>query len=199
MSRSARAALHRQLRIPAGAEVLLSVGPVRQPKCQSLLVHAFREVARPHPNALLVLLGDANHPYADAIRDWTAAAGLGDRVRFEPATPDIRPWYHAADWLVVPSDVESLPRTIVEAVASGVPVASTDVGGIRELVDGDTTGFLCPPNDLEEMTRMIERALATAPERRQALASACADRARRRHAPDACVRAYADLLRRSAA
>ena len=68
-------------------------------------------------------------PYADALSTYVER--LGDpRIRIEPVQPGIHRWYHAVDVLVCASDVESLPRSMLEAMAFGRPVASTAVFGV---------------------------------------------------------------------
>lgn len=191
---AARAAARQRLGIDDGDDVLLAIGPLVPAKCQSQLVAAFAEVASGRPAARLVLLGDVPTVYASALRDRVALGGLAARVRFEPISPDPTDWYLAADWLVVASDVESMPRTVVEALAFGLPVAATAVGGIPELIDGETTGLLCRPRDTAAMIAMLERALAAGPDERLRLAAAGARKARPRHDPEACAEAYAESL-----
>jgi D-inositol-3-phosphate glycosyltransferase len=182
------------LGLPDDAQVLLAIGPIVPPKCQSMLVSAFTDVARRRDDVHLVLLGDSPALYASALRDWVASIGLNDRVHFETAASALGELYRAADWLVVASDVESLPRTIVEAFAWGLPVVATSVGGIPELVDGHSTGYLCPPRDAEALREAIERALGTDPVRRRQLAAAGAAATRGRHDPRVCADTWADLL-----
>jgi len=190
-----RAAIRERLGIAPEDDVLLSIGPVRPAKCPALLVHAFRRVLPRHPRALLVLLGDADDPYAAAMRDWVDRSDVRDRVRFASVAFDPAPWYRAADWLVLASDVESLPRTVAEALAFGLPVAATDVGGVRDLVDDATTGYLCAARDPQGLDRMLDRALAAPSGERRAMAAAGAQAVRRRLAPEASAQAYGDLLR----
>jgi glycosyltransferase involved in cell wall biosynthesis len=83
-----------------------------------------------------------------------------------PLTPDVQDWYGMADLLVCASDVESLPRTVVEAMAWELPVLATDVFGLPEIVREGETGWLCPPRDVEALAVGLERALASSAEER---------------------------------
>jgi glycosyltransferase involved in cell wall biosynthesis len=70
-------------------------------------------------------------------RAYVAAHGLGDRVRFEGGTLDPAPFYRAADVFVQPSHFEALGNTALEAMASGLPVVASGVGGLGDFcVDG---------------------------------------------------------------
>src|SRR5256885_15234251 len=79
-------------------------------------------------------LWDAGQPG----RAFAAANALGDRVRFEGGTADPAPFYRAADLFVQPSHFEALGNTAIEAMASGVPVLTSGVGGLADFcVDGE--------------------------------------------------------------
>jgi glycosyltransferase involved in cell wall biosynthesis len=191
---AARDDARRALGIEADEELLLTIGPIVPAKCQSQLVGAFARIAGRWPKATLVLLGDGPGPYASALRDRVALSELRDRVRFEPVAADLAAWYLAADWLVVPSDIESMPRTVVEALAFVLPVAATSVGGVPDLIEDGASGLLCRARDTSAMIAMLERALSMSIDDRRRLAAAGAARARPYHDPQACADAYADCL-----
>ena len=81
-------------------------------------------------------------------------------------------WYGVSDFLVCASDVESLPRTVLEAMAWERPVLATRVFGLPELIDDGRTGWLCEPRDIEALATGIDRALSTGPEERAAVGRA---------------------------
>lgn len=151
----ARAALG----IDAGARVLLSMGTIEPRKGQGLLTEAFAAVAYRHRDAVLCLVGDLKTPYSRAIAAAAARAGLQDRVRLEPVTDDAVTWYLAADALVGASDVESLPRSVLDAMALGLPVVETPVFGLGELLTDSVTGLLFEPGDLAAATDALDRLL----------------------------------------
>ena len=68
-----------------------------------------------------------------------------------------------SDLLVCASDVESLPRTVLEAMAWELPVLATAVYGLPELIDDGETGWLCAPRDVDALADGLRRALATEP------------------------------------
>ena len=138
----------RRLGLPLDATILLCLGTVEPRKGQSLLAEAFGVVAGEHPKAMLALVGAGSNRSSDALSQYVSKSGLADRVRIVPVTPDANLWYRAADALVCASDIESLPRTVIEAMAFSIPVIATRIFGLPELIDDGVTGYLYEPRDL---------------------------------------------------
>jgi glycosyltransferase involved in cell wall biosynthesis len=131
------------------------------------------------------------------LEQYIESAGLTDRVKLIPITPDVQPWYGLADFLVCASDLESLPRTVLEAMAWETPVLATDVFGVSELIVDGETGWLCEPRDLDSLSTGLDRMLRSAPEQRQVIGSASRSLVEDRHRLDRYCRQIADLLERA--
>lgn len=88
-----------------------------------------------------------------------AARGLGARVRWlHGVAPERMPrLYHAVDAFVSASHNEGLSNSLLEAMASGLPVTATDVGGHREFVSDGHTGLLVPPRDIDRLAAALRR------------------------------------------
>ena len=141
--------------------VLACVGRIEPRKAQINIAQAF---AGSRPSVAVTSRSCGRAPSRGGPREALEAlvAGFGEaRVRVEPVQPDTYRWYHAADVLVSGSDIESLPRSMIEAMGFGRPVASTAVFGIPELVTDGVDGFLCPSRDLDALRAMLERVVAT--------------------------------------
>ncbi|MFJ9784456.1 glycosyltransferase family 4 protein [Amycolatopsis sp. NPDC101161] len=162
--------VRRELGLPESATVLLNIGVSEPRKGQAPLLLAFEQVRVTHPDAHLVIVGTHESPYCDALRDYVESAGLGGSVSLVPICRDPRQWLRAADLFVNSSDIESLPRSILEAMAFGVPVVAADVFGTREIVSDSESGWLFLPNDLSALTVGLLRALDTPPETRARIA-----------------------------
>jgi glycosyltransferase involved in cell wall biosynthesis len=172
--------------------VLLCVGTIEERKAQGMLVRAFAEVAAGHPEAVLALVGHRGDAYGDIVRRYAEAVGLG-RVRIEPMTPDVYDWYALADVFVLASDVESLPRSVLEAMAFELPVLATAIFGLSDTVD-EQSGMLVPARDVAALEHGLRRMLdASAPER-AAMGAAGARGVRQRHDSRGYVAAYRRLL-----
>jgi glycosyltransferase involved in cell wall biosynthesis len=174
---------------------MLVVGTVEPRKAQANIMQAFAGSAALRDQDLqLVFVGaDAGSPYTVQLEDLVAAYG-DPRVRIEPLQPDVNRWYLACDVLVCGSDVESMPRTMLEAMAFGRPVASTDVFGIPDLVDDGDDGFLCRSRDQLALRSMLERDAGTPREELAEMGSRARRKVWARHDPEIYTRYFLDEL-----
>jgi glycosyltransferase involved in cell wall biosynthesis len=92
------------------------------------------------PNATLLILGTGEQE-----AELRAAAGEG--VIFGGASDDVAPWYRAADVFVLPSVAEGLSVAMLEALAAGLAVIVTDVGGAADVITSGEDGVIVPPDD----------------------------------------------------
>ena len=173
-----RDALRAELGFGPDDLVLLCVGVFQQRKQQLALVHAFSAFVDAHPRASLVLMG--NHPsaYATAVRRQVDAFGLAERIMVIDIDPDTYRYYQCADVLVSASDTESLPRSVLEAMAFGVPVLSTDVFGVAEVVQDGVHGWLCESASGVSLLAAFRRAITASAEERSAMSARCREAAR---------------------
>jgi D-inositol-3-phosphate glycosyltransferase len=193
-----RAAARRAAGIPEEAEVVLCVGSIEPRKAQLPLVQAFDRLASRHPRAQLVFLGGRDDPFTEELADYARSRAAAERIAIEPMTADVQPWFGLADLVVCASDVESLPRTVVEALAWETPVLATEVFGLPELIVEGETGWLCAPRDLASLAAGLERALSSSPEERSRLGRAGRAVVERRHSLQLYGREIAGLLERVA-
>ena len=167
-------------------DVILCLGTVEPRKGQAVLAKAFSQVAESHREALLLLVGKrgiAHDDYADAIDEYAKRVGLQGRIRSLPMDPEPYKWHGVSDVLVCASDLESLPRVVLEGMAFETPVLATDVFGLRELIEDGRTGYLCEARDVASLAEGLGRVLGTDPGERSAVASAGSERVRSRHDP----------------
>jgi D-inositol-3-phosphate glycosyltransferase len=171
------------------------VGSIEPRKAQVPLAEAFDLVAEQHPQARLVFVGGkAGDPNTIALESWIARSSLAERVGLVPVTPNVGEWYGMADLLVCASDVESLPRTVLEAMAWETPVLATSVFGLPELIDDGQTGWLCEPRDTLALATALSRTLDAPRATRARIARDARGLVERRHSlPDYAER-VAELL-----
>lgn len=177
------------------ADVVLNVGTIEPRKGQAALILAFAEIVDEFPDATLVVVGDTGNTYATAVRAMAHRLQLGNRLRIEPITPEPHPWYVIADAFVLPSDIESLPRVLLEAMAFGLPVAATAVWGIPEIIDDGENGLLFEPRDVAAIVDVLRRLLTMSTRERQRLGAAAARTVRARHDPATAVESLGKLIR----
>ena len=167
-----KARARRDAGLPADARVLLVMGTTERRKGQTVLAEAFARLAQRYRDALLVFVGDTGTPYAESLGRLVRRSGLGDRARLVPVVEDTYRWYRAADFLVGASDVESLPRSVLEGMAFGIPVVATSVFGLPDLLSDGETGFLYEPLDLRATVGALERVLGLDPAAAQRVGAA---------------------------
>ena len=144
---------------PAGAPVMLvSVGRLRPPKDFTTLVQA---VAALDPaSARLRIAGDG--PDRNALAAEVTRLGLDGSVELLGTRGDVDELLADADLFVLSSDSEGLPMSVLEAMAAGLPVVASAVGGVPELVRDGETGTLVPPRDSAALAAAIRRLVADA-------------------------------------
>lgn len=192
-----RGAARRALGIDAEHVVVLCLGTIEPRKAQVLLVQAFGALASRHPQARLVLVGEHDAPYAApysaALREYIARAGLGARVTMLPLDPEPWQWHAIADVLACVSDLESLPRSVLEAMAFESLVLASRVFGLPEIIEDDRTGYLCESNDVADIARALDAILGASAEDRRAVAARGAAFVRRHHDAGPYAKRFAHL------
>ncbi|MEW2130147.1 glycosyltransferase [Streptomyces sp. NPDC005435] len=155
---TARAALSAESGVDLGtAPLVVCVGRLCRQKGQDVLLRAWERVRAEVPGARLALVGDG--PDRAALR---AAAGPG--VLFPGAVRDVRPWYRAADLVVLPSRWEGMALAPLEALACGRPVVLADVDGARESLPPASAGLcLVPSEDPGALAAAVAGLLSDAP------------------------------------
>ncbi|MGC8724669.1 MAG: glycosyltransferase family 4 protein [Acidobacteriota bacterium] len=131
------------------------VGRLRREKGQDILLDAMAEVVKEVPEARLLVVGDG--PDREAFQAQARRLGLeGAVVWAGPAAPEaVHAYYGAMDVLAVPSRFEGFGLVAVEGLAAGLPVAASDVEGLREILEGMPGGKLVPAGDASALVKAI--------------------------------------------
>jgi glycosyltransferase involved in cell wall biosynthesis len=126
------------------------VGRIMPEKDLETWLRAAAVLARGHANARFVLVGDGRDGETRAELERLAAElGIADRVIFTGYRSDLLAVYATFDTFLLTSRREGLPNSLLEAMAMGLPVVTTDVAGAKELVVDRETGFVLPQGDVE--------------------------------------------------
>ncbi|MCB4360177.1 glycosyltransferase family 4 protein [Quatrionicoccus australiensis] len=140
-----KAAHRAMLGLPAGP-VLGILATLRNWKGHAYLLDAFASLASDFPEWSLLVVGDG--PQRKNLEAQAARLALSERVRFVGNRDDPEQWFKAMDIFVLPSyGDEGVPQSIMQAMASALPVISTPVGAIPEVVEPDLTGLLVATRD----------------------------------------------------
>lgn len=134
---------------------IVMVARFATPKNHQLLIDALRKLTA--YNWKLTLVGDG--PLLPAITSYVRTCGLQDRVDFTGESTDVEAILEGAHLFILASTSEGLPISIIEAMRAGLPTIASNVGGINELIDDGTTGFLVDQGQVKELTNAIEKLL----------------------------------------
>lgn len=141
--------------MPQESFVVGGVGRLTFQKNFALFVDVATDVLKTHPRAHFVIAGTG--PEDEALRKRIADRGLADRIRLLGFIQETASLYPALDCLLLTSRYEGLPITILEAMASGVPIVASDLDGMREILSNEVTALLTPPKDVAPFARAVLR------------------------------------------
>jgi glycosyltransferase involved in cell wall biosynthesis len=138
---------------------ILAVGRLSSEKDFLTLVLAIGELRQLHPELpiRLIILGEG--PEREPIKRAIRRLELNDRVTLIGHVADVKPYFQRADVLAISSVSEGSPNVLLEAMASGLPIVATAVGGIPEIVIDGKTALLVQPRDPKQMAEAIHRLL----------------------------------------
>jgi glycosyltransferase involved in cell wall biosynthesis len=144
--------------------VVLYVGRLEPVKGVSRLLAAWAAMPRDKDLALLIV-GDG--PLRGDLERQASASGIGGSVRFLGSHSDVRPFYEIADVFVLPSESEGFSNALLEAMAAGLPVVASDVGGNRDVVAHGVDGLLVDWEHPATAGRLVTLLLGDSEQRRR--------------------------------
>jgi glycosyltransferase involved in cell wall biosynthesis len=136
---------------------ILMVGSVVQRKGMEEALDAMAIIISKHPSAKLLIVGDGNPGYIKELRQRTMFAGIAhhvDWLGFKPAD-EIRTLHSISDVLIHPSHVDNSPNSVAEAMASGLPVIASKIGGIPSMIEHGVSGLLVEPRDHKHLAEAV--------------------------------------------
>ncbi|HEY3499064.1 MAG TPA: glycosyltransferase [Polyangiaceae bacterium] len=187
----ARRSVRAELGVPENAWLAGTVGRLAPEKDQTLFIRAMAPLL--DERRQLVIVGDG--PERVAVDASIAATWRGSLCHALGARNDVERLLAALDVFVLTSRTEGLPLVVLEAMATGLPVVSTSVGGIPDLVQEGVTGYLVPPGEEHALMRRLVW-LATHPEEGIRVGKAAREAVFRRHSLDRMAQGYESLYER---
>jgi glycosyltransferase involved in cell wall biosynthesis len=160
-----RCAVRNELGIAPGEFFIMQVARLDYLKDHATAVRTMKRVTERRPEARLLLIGEG--PLRGTIEELVAQLNLGQAVRLLGLRCDVRRLLPAADLFLLTSISEGIPLTVIEAMAAGLPVVSTRVGGVPEVVDDERTGLLAPAGADDALAEKVCQLLDNAPERQR--------------------------------
>lgn len=126
--------------------VILQVSRLEPVKNPLLLLGAFRNLLRTYPKARLVYVGEGSE--SNKMENFIEESGLKGKVFLAGVQEEVNPWLNMADIFVLPSNEESLPFSLLEALQVGLPCVVSKVGDMPLWVEHGKNGFVFPPQDI---------------------------------------------------
>ena len=140
----------------ARSPVITTIGNVRHVKGHDLLIQAAARVHLHFPSATFTVAGDVLEPeYYKQLLEQVAALNLAEHFHFLGSVADLERHLAAADIFVLPSRSEGFSNALIEAMAFGLPVIATDVGGNAEAIHEGKSGLLTPPDDAAALAKSL--------------------------------------------
>ena len=151
-----------ELNIPEHIPVVIHIGRLCKSKGQHLLLQAAANLHQLGQETIYLIVGkdlEQDGDYLNYLKDMAQELGINKSVHFLGHRADIPQLLALSDLLVLPSNAEGLPLVILEAMAAGLPVVATPVGGIPEVVIHQETGFLVPVENVQALGNAILKLL----------------------------------------
>lgn len=170
----------------------ITAGRFSAQKNQKLMLRAFAEFLGKGHDANLVMLGKGEEE--ENLKALARELGISERINFAGFVVNVEDYLNNADVFLLSSDYEALPLALLEAMAAGLPIISTDVGGVRDIVTDN--GVLIAPRDTSALVQAMEK-LYLDRELRLEMAGASRKNVRAYDVSNT-VAGYSELYRRSA-
>jgi glycosyltransferase involved in cell wall biosynthesis len=190
--RARRAALRQSLGIGDGEFLWLAAGRLEEPKDYPNLLEAMAMLRPAAPHARLAIAGQG--PLEHELRALAASLHLDDVVSFLGFREDVHACMAAADATVLASAWEGLPNVVIESLAAGTPIVSTDVGGVREVIDEGVSGLIVPPRRPLALASAMSALMARSPSDLRSMGDAGRAYVETHYAVDNVVAGWSDLF-----
>ncbi len=156
-----------ELNLQRAFPVIGYVGRIMPEKDLDTWIRAAARVGQQYPEAQFVLVGDGRDSRTlGHLQQLATTLGIDKRVHFPGYRAELLPVYASLDLFVLTSRREGLPNSVLEAMAMGVPVVTTDVAGTKELVLDGQTGFVLPQGDVRGIAQAMLKLVDDQPLRR---------------------------------
>ncbi len=156
-------ALRAELGVGADQRLLGSIARLDPKKDLETMLRAFALILQKQPETVLLIIGGGFEDYGARLKNLSQGLGIADRVCFLGFRPDPQDVLALCEISLLSSITEGFPNAILESMFLGIPVVSTEVGGVPELIGDGEHGYLVRPGDYGEMARRVLELMANPP------------------------------------
>lgn len=183
--------IRQKLGLTEGQQLIVTVARLVPSKGHEVLIDALAQLGDPRLIACWVGEG----PLVAHLQRYATAHGVRDQIRLEGSRQDVTPYLRAADVFILPSIREGMPLALLEAMALGCPIITTDASGIGDVLTSARAGLVVKPGDASALASAL-RSLLASPELRTALGQRAARLFQDRYHVRRCATEYQDLYER---
>lgn len=154
-----RAALRQKLGLPPGDKIVVYTGRLVSYKGLPLLLRVWQDIRAKHDDARLLLVGSGGldiHNCEAELKAYVSGNGLETSVRFTGSVDNVHEYLQASDIFVFPTEREAFGISLIEAMACGLPVISTCVGGVRDILQHRQNGLVVEPGESEPLCEALD-------------------------------------------
>ena len=154
-----KTSLRERLGLPLRSRIVIYTGRLVSYKGLPLLLRVWRDIQERHAGVHLLLVGSGGldiHNCESELRQYVLDHRLADTVCFTGSVPDVAEYLQASDIFAFPTENEAFGISLVEAMACGLAVVGTSVGGVNDFVDDGRNGLLAPPRDAARLQEALE-------------------------------------------
>jgi glycosyltransferase involved in cell wall biosynthesis len=192
-----RAALRRTLGLPSGDKIVVYTGRLVSYKGLPLLLRVWQDISAKHHDVRLLLVGSGGldiHNCEAELKAYVGANGLEGSVRFTGSVDNVHEYLQASDIFVFPTEREAFGISLIEAMACGLPVISTSVGGVKDILQHRRNGLVVEPGDSRPLYDALD-ALMTDSALSTRLAQSAWRTVQERYSDPTVIPKYVELLR----
>jgi glycosyltransferase involved in cell wall biosynthesis len=149
----------KKLSLPMDWTIITYTGRLVSYKGLPLLLKVWKKIQTHYKNALLLLVGSGSmdiHNCEDEIKDYVRTEGLHNTVLLTGEVRNVNEYLQASDIFVFPTEKEAFGISLLEAMACGRPVISTNVGGVKDILEHGKNGLVVRPGDSQELYRALD-------------------------------------------
>ncbi|MBU9714620.1 N-acetyl-alpha-D-glucosaminyl L-malate synthase BshA [Evansella tamaricis] len=185
--------LKESMGIPPNQKVIVHISNFRKVKRVSDVVQTFYEIQK-QVDSVLLMIGEG--PEIPVIRELAKRLHIDGKIKFLGSQKGIADLLAICDLKLLLSEKESFGLVLLEAMACGVPVIGTDIGGIPEVIDHGENGYICPLGDIEQISRMSIKLLSD-PDLHQRMAQKAINKVQHEFHQERIVKQYEEIYEKA--
>jgi glycosyltransferase involved in cell wall biosynthesis len=198
VSPSEKMEIREKLGIPGKTMLVIYTGRLVSYKGLPMLLRVWKRTREKHPDAVLALVGGGSmdiHNCETELREYVRAGNFQESVFFAGEVRNVHAYLQASDIFVFPTEKEAFGVSLIEAMACGLPVIATSVGGLKDILEHGKNGWVVRAGDEDDLHQALHLMLSD-PVLAESLGQAARQTVQERYSAQRVTRAYVDLFKK---